>query len=131
MGTYSELTTGVDVIEIDRIERVVARWGNRFLERIYTPEELTYCKGKFNRLAARFAAKEAVMKALGTGRRGVSWQEIEIIRTPELNPSVHLKGRARTKANEMELDVIQLTLSHSTDYAVAFAIGEAREGSNS
>jgi len=98
---------------------------------VYTPAELESCRGRPNQLAARFAAKEAVMKALGTGRSGVSWLEIEIIRTPALNPSVCLKGRARIRANELDLDVIQLTLSHSLDYAVAFAIGEARESSDS
>lgn len=123
MGTYNELTTGVDVIEIDRIERVVARWGNRFLERIYTPEELTYCKGKFNRLAARFAAKEAVMKALGTGTRGVGWKEVEVTRKPSGAPTILLHGRALRRASAIGIQSLAVSLSHSRAYAVASVVG--------
>ena len=70
------ITTGIDIIEIERIEKIVRTYTNRFLNRIYTQEELNYCRGRYPQLAARFAAKEAVRKALGTGTRAVGWQDI-------------------------------------------------------
>ena len=76
------LSTGVDIIEIKRIAAVLERYGDRFLHRIYTPGELEYCRGRPSNLASRFAAKEATMKALGTGVRGVGWKDIEIVRAP-------------------------------------------------
>ena len=123
MNAHNELTTGVDIIEIDRIEQVVARWGNRFLERIYTPGELAYCKGKFNRLAARFAAKEAVMKALGTGTRGIGWLEDEVTRKPSGAPTILLHGRALRHASAIGVRSLALSLSHSRAYAVASVVG--------
>jgi holo-[acyl-carrier protein] synthase len=68
------LSTGIDIVEIPRFEKALSRWGERFLERVYTANELTICQGRVPELAARFAAKEAVMKALGTGMRGVGWR---------------------------------------------------------
>ncbi|MBI4234353.1 MAG: holo-ACP synthase [Chloroflexi bacterium] len=118
------LTAGVDIIEIERIGQAVERWGDRFLRRIYTPQELAYARRRLPQLAARFAAKEAVMKALGTGRRGVSWSEIEVRRERGRAPSVHLYGRALARAQKLGLGPLALSISHSRAYAIAFVVGE-------
>ena len=86
------LITGVDIVEIDRVARVTKEYGKRFLERIYTEEERLYCRGRAPQLASRFAAKEAVMKALGTGTRGVGWKDIEIRRRRGSAPFIKLHG---------------------------------------
>ena len=88
------LTTGVDFVEIDRIAAVLQRYGDRFLQRVFTPGEIAYCRGRAPNLAARFAAKEAVMKSLGTGFRGVGWRDVEVVRAPSGAPSPRLHGRA-------------------------------------
>ena len=95
------LTNGVDIIEISRIRKMVKRWGKRFLDRIYTEKELQICKGNPERLASRFAGKEAVMKALGTGARGIRWREIEIDSQPSGKPVVNLYGKTQEKANSL------------------------------
>lgn len=118
-------SVGVDIIEIARIEKAVSRWGRRFLGRIYTEAELAYCRGRAPELAARFAAKEAVMKALGTGNRGVAWREIEILPVRGGRPIVILYGRAQERANKLGLDGLSISLSHSKGLALASVIGEA------
>ena len=124
------LHTGVDIVEIWRIGEAVARWGDRFFNRIYTPGELAYARGRLPQLAGRFAAKEAVMKALGTGVRGVGWREIEVVREPGQAPTVVLHGRARARAERMRMGEISISISHSRDYAVVVAVGETSEDSN-
>ena len=119
------LVVGVDIVEIHRIARVVERWGDRFLMRVYTPQEVSYCRGRTERLAARFAAKEAVMKALGTGIRGVSWKEIEVTRDRGQPPQVLLHGRAHARARHLGITQLALSLSHSQEYAVASVVGTA------
>jgi len=114
---------GVDIIEIERDEGVLARWGPRFLGRIYTEAEIAYCRGRVPELAVRFAGKEAVMKALGTGRRGVSWRDIEILANSRRAPLVFLHGRARRRARRLGMKHLAISLSHSRDYAVASAVG--------
>ncbi|MSQ11867.1 MAG: holo-[acyl-carrier-protein] synthase [Dehalococcoidia bacterium] len=123
------MATGVDIIEIPRIAKAQARWGDRFLTRIFTSGELTYSRGRAPQLAARFAAKEAVMKALGTGVRGVGWKEIEVIREPGGPPAVRLHGHAAARASALGLRRFALSISHSREYAVAFVIadGEAAQ----
>ena len=111
---------GVDIIEIERIAQAVERWGHRFLGRIYTSGELQYCRGRSPQLAARFAAKEAMMKALGTGRHGVDWQDIEVVRPPGRAPTIRLQGRALRVAQRLVVGHTALSISHSRDYAVAF-----------
>ena len=118
------LCTGVDITEITRIEKAINRWGERFLHRVYTGPELKLCREKPQALAVRFAGKEAVMKALGTGIRGIRWQDIEIMAEPSGQPLVHLYGKARDKADELGLDRLAISLSHSREYAVAFVVGE-------
>lgn len=117
------LVTGIDIIEIHRIRDVVARWGDRFLRRIYTAEELAFCNGKDNRLAARFAAKEAASKALGLGIRGIAWKEIEVVRQRGHPPSLKLHGRAAKRAEFLGITDLAISISHSREYAVASVVG--------
>ena len=119
------LRVGVDIIEISRIRAAAERWGPRFLNRIFTPGELAYARARPPQLAARFASKEAVMKLLGTGVRGVAWREIEVVRQRTGAPSVALHGRALRRAQRLGLGDVSLSISHSREYAVAFVVGEA------
>ena len=116
------LSTGVDIIEIGRIAEVLERYGERFLRRIYTPGELEYCRGRPSKLASRFAAKEATMKALGTGVRGVGWKDIEVERAPSGAPSILLHGRAKSRAERLGVVEISISMSDSQDNAVAFVV---------
>ena len=115
---------GIDIIEIDRIRQVVELWGQRFLRRVYTDGEIQYCRGRAPQLAARFAAKEAVMKVLGTGRYGVGWRDIEVVRRRGGPPSFRLQGRALGVAQRLSVNGIALSLSHSREYAVASVLLE-------
>jgi len=117
------LTTGVDLIEIARIEGVLARHGERFLNRIFTPREIQLTRSKAPELAVRFAAKEAVSKALGTGIGLVSWQEMEITNDPLGKPTLTLHDRARTRAQALGLSSWSISLSHSRGMAVAVVVG--------
>ena len=116
------LSTGVDIIEISRIARTLERYGDRFLRRIYTPGELEYCRGRPSKLASRFAAKEATMKALGTGVRGVGWKDIEVTRAPSGAPGILLHGRAKARAERLGVLEISVSMSDSQDNAVAFVV---------
>lgn len=116
-------SVGVDLVNISRVEAALARWGERFLRRVYTPAELAFCRGRAPELAVRFAGKEAVSKALGTGLRGVAWREIEILANTRGAPSLFLYGRARTLAEFLEIREWAISLSHSRDYAIASVIG--------
>ncbi len=119
-------SVGVDIIEIGRIEKAIERWGLRFLRRIYTEAELRLYHNKPSRLAGRFAGKEAVMKTLGTGARGVGWREIEILSDRRGKPLVFLYGKAQNRAEELGLGKLAISLSDSREYAVAFVVGETR-----
>ena len=121
------LTTGVDIIEIPRIKQVLDRYGQRFLNRVFTPDEIAYCRGRAPNLAGRFAAKEAAMKALGTGVRGVSWKDIEVIRADSGAPSLRLHGRAEKRAERLQMSEMSLSISHSREYAVAFVVTQREE----
>ncbi len=118
---------GVDIIEIDRIQEAAARFGQRFYDRIYTAAERQLCKDKPERLAARFAGKEAVMMALGTGARGVGWRDIEILAKPSGEPTVSLYGRAKKTADGLGIVDMAVSLSHSREYSVATAVAELRK----
>ena len=113
---------GVDMIEIDRVRGVLERHPRRFLERVYTPEEVAFCRGRVPELAARFAAKEAVMKALGTGARSVAWREIEVLPDRRGKPLVYLTGGAATRAEAIGLEAIDISLSHLDSFAVAVVV---------
>jgi len=119
------LYVGVDIVEIDRVAAVAERYPVRFAHRIYTDGERAYCRGRAPQLASRFAAKEAVMKALGTGTRGVGWREIEVARKPGSAPEIVLHGRAKARAEKLGATRLAVSLSHSRDYAVASVVIEA------
>lgn len=113
---------GVDIVEIERIDRAISEWQDAFLERIYTRAELE-SHHNVSSLAARFAAKEAVMKALGTGVRGVSWKDIEILTNGDGAPLIRLHGRALERSREIGIAQFSISMSHSREYAVAFVVG--------
>jgi holo-[acyl-carrier protein] synthase len=126
------LTSGVDLIELDRLGKLVERYGDRILSRVYTSAELTHCRGRVPELAARFAAKEAVAKALGVGLRimardGVRWHDVETLSDHKGKPIVHLHGHAAARAAELGLVEWSISLSHGRDVAIAFvvAIGQS------
>jgi holo-[acyl-carrier protein] synthase len=120
--------TGVDIAEVARIREAVGRFGDRFLKRVFTPDEIRYCTSKANtdeRLAARFAAKEAAMKAIGTGlRHGVTWQDVEVVRQLGGRPGLRLTGKAAEFAAALGCQRIHLSLSHTEDHAIAHVILE-------
>ena len=120
--------TGIDITEVPRIAEAIARFGSRFLNRVFTPNEIRYCESKKNsveRYAARFAAKEAAMKAIGTGlRRGVTWQDIEIGHAPGGKPVLRFSGRAADFANALGSKHVALSLTHTETTAIAIVILE-------
>ena len=117
-----KLATGVDLIEINRIEEVIARHGKHYLERIYTPAELEQCGKRAESLAGRFAAKEAVAKALGSGIGDVSWKEIEVLGDEQHAPRLTLYGTAKQKADELGLTTWSVSISHSQSHSVALVV---------
>jgi len=116
------LRTGVDLIEISRVSEVVARHGRRYLERIYTSAELEQCGRNIESLAGRFAAKEAVSKALGTGIGDVTWKDIEILGDEQNAPLLTLHDAAEQRSKELGLTEWSVSISHSMSHAVAFAV---------
>ncbi|MBT3338840.1 MAG: holo-ACP synthase [Anaerolineae bacterium] len=117
------LSTGVDLIEIERIAAVIERHGERFLTRVFTPREIADCGGRIESLAARFAAKEATAKALGCGIGDVAWREIEIRREENGAPKLLLHGEAARLAKEKKLSTWSISLSHSQSHAIAMMVG--------
>jgi holo-[acyl-carrier protein] synthase len=115
---------GVDIIEISRIEEAIQRFGQGFLERIYTQKELDCYKDKLPSLAARFSGKEAAIKALDAP--GISPKDIEILSAPDGKPLVTLYGQAKEKADKLGLAGLDISLSHSREYAVAFVVGQSQ-----
>ena len=122
------VATGIDMVEIARLAAVFARRGERFRDRVFTAAEIAYCEGRAEKLesyAARFAAKEAAMKALGTGwGEGVGWHDIEVRRSPAGIPSLEFHGRARERLNEIGAHRAHLSLTHSRGLALAQVILE-------
>ena len=117
---------GVDLVKIQRIEQAVKRWGRRFLDRIFTPIEQEYSyrqKQPFLHLAGRFAVKEAVLKALGTGlRSGIRWVEIEVVNQPSGKPEVRVSGKVKSLLRQHRIAAIHVSISHDTDYSVGQAV---------
>jgi len=115
--------TGVDLVDVPRIARSIERFGDRFLSRVFTADEIAYCRAKAafaESFAARFAAKEAGAKALGTGiQHGVSWKELEVRRLPGKRPTLHLSGRARAIAGQLGVARVSLSLTHTAALAMA------------
>ena len=120
--------TGVDLIEVERIAHSIERYGERFLRRVYTDLEIAYCnrkRGSAESFAARFAAKEAGAKALGTGiSRGVTWNEFQVSRNPGGRPVLELRGRAAQLATELGVRAISLSLTHTGNLAMATVVME-------
>jgi len=120
--------TGIDIAEVPRVAEAIERYGQRFLQRIFTEGEIRYCESKANRVeryAARFAAKEAGMKALGTGwNHGVRWRDIEVRRQPGGRPTLEFHGKAGEFANNMGVTNIALSLTHTAEEAMAQVILE-------
>lgn len=114
---------GVDIVQVGRIRETLARFGSRFARRVLTPDEARYVGDRAERLAGRWAAKEAVSKVLGLGVRGIGWREIEVVRLPTGQPSVRLSGRARARAEQLGMGRIALSISHEREYAIAVATG--------
>ncbi len=120
--------TGIDIVEVLRVAQAIERFGDRFLQRIFTPDEIRYCQSKRNaaeRFAARFAAKEAALKAIGTGwKNGISWTEVEVAREPGGRPSIRFKGKAAGFAARLGMKRASLSLSHTAQLAIAKVILE-------
>jgi len=120
---------GIDVAEVERIRAVIESQTERFLHRVYTENEIAYCeqfKNKFERYAGRFAAKEAAMKALGTGwSRGVRWRDVEVVRERGGRPGISLKGEAKKIADALGVKHIALSITHTADQAIAHVIFES------
>ena len=119
---------GVDIAEVYRVEAAIRRHGEAFLKRVFTPAEIAFCerhRNKYERYAGSFAAKEAAMKALGTGwRHGVRWLDIEVVRLPGGKPTLQLRGRAQEFAGRLEVKNIALTITHTGETALAQVIFE-------
>ena len=122
------LGTGIDLAEVDRIRDAIGRYGDRFVRRIYTEAEIAYVERKanrFERYAGRFAAKEAGMKAIGTGwKRGVSWQDFEVSNLPSGRPTLRLRGEAARIAEKMGVKSISLSITHTAQLGMAHVILE-------
>lgn len=120
--------TGIDIAEVPRIRQSIERFGERFLRRVFTDGEIRYCDSKMNRserYAARFAAKEAAMKALGTGwNHGVRWVDCEVVRQPGGRPTIFFQGKAAEFASKLGVKNAALSLSHTADQAIAQVILE-------
>jgi holo-[acyl-carrier protein] synthase len=119
MTTHS---VGIDMIELDRVRAVLRKHPERFIHRVYTPAEVAFCRGRVPELAARFSAKEAVMKALGTGARSVAWRDIEVLPVQRGKPLVYLYGGAAERAERIGLEAIDISLTHLDAFAVASVV---------
>ena len=120
--------TGVDLIEISRIKNSIQKYSGKFEERVFTSKEIDYCRSKadpFKHFAARFAAKEAVLKSLGTGMaEGISWKDMEILNQESGQPVLSLSGKGRDIFDSLNLSTIHISMTHDKQYAVAQAIAE-------
>jgi holo-[acyl-carrier protein] synthase len=118
---------GVDIVQNNRIKELINKYGDRFLEKIYTAKEIEYCQSKNSfvaSFAARFAAKEAVLKALGTGMRNNNWHEIEILNNELGKPEVLLNNKTARRAKKIKVNSIFISISHEKEYSIAQIIME-------
>jgi holo-[acyl-carrier protein] synthase len=129
-GVVPEGTTelGIDIVKVERIRAAIERFGERFSNRVLTPSERRYVRGRPETFAGRWAAKEAVSKVLGLGVRGIGWKDIEVERLPTGQPSIRLHGRAEQRAAQLGMGRIAVSITHESDYAVAVAFGVRTAG---
>ncbi len=113
---------GIDIIEVDRVRKVYQHHGDRFLKRVFTEAEVLQCRGKANRLAGRFAAKEAISKALGTGLHGVAWREMEVVQLRSGRPTVTLHGNAKRRAQLLGISAFDVSIADLKDFSIAVAV---------
>jgi holo-[acyl-carrier protein] synthase len=116
------IAVGIDIIEVARVRRVFERHGERFLKRVYTEREILQCRGKPARLAGRFAAKEAISKALGTGIHGVAWREMEIVQLRSGRPTVSLHGNAKRRAELLGISAFDVSIADLAELSIAVAV---------
>lgn len=116
------IAVGIDIIEVRRVRKVFERHGERFLQRVFTPIEVMQCRGKAERLAGRFAAKEAISKALGTGIHGVAWREMEVVQLRSGRPSVRLHGNAKRRAEQLGLTAFDVSIADLAELSIAIAV---------
>ena len=120
---------GIDIVSIPRIERMLDRWGRLFTQRVFTPDEIAFCEGRSNpgqHFALRWAAKEAMLKALGMGLRGgIKWTDIEVVNDPSGRPSLQLHNRAKGFLADRNITAAFVSISHERDYGVAHVVLEA------
>ena len=116
------IAVGIDIIEVDRVRKVYEHHGERFLKRVFTEAEVRQCRGKATRLAGRFAAKEAISKALGTGIHGVAWREMEIVQLRSGRPTVTLHGRAKRRAELLGISAFDVSIADLKDFSIAVAV---------
>jgi holo-[acyl-carrier protein] synthase len=119
---------GLDIIRVDRIREALERFGDRFTQRVLTPAEARYVRGRPETFAGRWAAKEAVSKVLGLGVRGIGWRDIEIERLPTGQPAVRLHGRAAARADQLGIERVAVSITHEREYALAIAFGVRSAG---
>ena len=119
---------GIDIIKVERIRATLERFGERFSARVLTPGERRYVRDRPETFAGRWAAKEAVSKVLGLGVRGIGWRDIEIERLPTGQPAVRLRGRAASRAEQLGMGRIAVSITHESEYAVAIAFGVRMAG---
>jgi holo-[acyl-carrier protein] synthase len=119
---------GIDIIKVDRIRAAIDKFGARFSGRVLTSAENRYVRGRPETFAGRWAAKEAVSKVLGLGVRGIGWRDIEIERLPTGQPAVRLHGRAASRAEQLGMARIAVSITHEADYALAIAFGVRSAG---
>lgn len=117
------VAVGIDIIEVDRVRKVLAHHGERFLKRVFTELEVRQCRGRVEKLAGRFAAKEAISKALGTGLHGVAWREMEVVQLRSGRPSVRLHGNAKRRAEQLGLSAFDVSMADLAHLSIAIAVG--------
>jgi holo-[acyl-carrier protein] synthase len=122
------VAVGIDIIEVERVNKVFEKHGERFLHRVFTDNEILQCRGKATRLAGRFAAKEAISKALGTGLHGVKWREMEIIQLRSGRPSVRLHGAAKLRAQQLGLSAFDVSIADLAQTSIAIAVAIQTNG---
>jgi len=116
------IAVGIDIIEVDRVRKVYEHHGERFLKRVFTEMEVRQCRGKATRLAGRFAAKEAISKALGTGIHGVAWREMEIVQLRSGRPTVTLHGNAKRRAQLLGISAFDISIADLNAFSIAVAV---------